>query len=161
MSEPVCVVPAGDWTGEGAVWSAVEQALYWVDINRCLIHRYDPQARATWSWFFPEPPVALALTDRDDTILVALASRLVLWQPRNDARADFVALERNSPHARLNDGAADPAGNFWVGSMQNNVMPDGSDVPITDHAAGSLYRVTPGGAFTVEKSAIGISNTFA
>ena len=27
--------------------------------------------------------------------------------------------------ARLNDGRPDPAGDFWVGSMQNNVAPDG------------------------------------
>ena len=61
MAEPVCVVPAGDWTGEGAVWHAEEEALYWVDITRFLIHRYDPATKATWSWFFSEPPTALGL----------------------------------------------------------------------------------------------------
>jgi sugar lactone lactonase YvrE len=46
MGEVECLVPAGDWTGEGAVWHEGEQALYWVDISRFLIHRYDPASRA-------------------------------------------------------------------------------------------------------------------
>jgi sugar lactone lactonase YvrE len=161
MGEVECLVPAGDWTGEGAVWHAGEQALYWVDISRFLIHRYDPASRSTWSWLFPEPPTTLALTDRPDTIAVALGGRIVLWQPRTDARTDFAFPVDNWPNARLNDGRADPAGNLWVGSMQNNVADDGSDRPITDRAAGRLFRVAPDGGVTVVKTGIGIANTFA
>jgi sugar lactone lactonase YvrE len=161
MADVVCLVPAGDWTGEGAVWHEGEQALYWVDISRFLIHRYDPASRATWSWLFAEPPTALALTDRPDTLAVAVGGRIQLWQPRTDSRADFAFPEDNWPKARLNDGRADPAGNFWVGSMQNNVAGDGSDRPITDRAAGRLFRVAPDGGVTVVKTGIGISNTFA
>ncbi len=128
MTTPLCVVPAGDWTGEGALWHAEERALYWVDINRFLIHRFDTDTGNVRHWFFNEPPTALALTDRTDTLLVALASRIILWQPRNDARADFASPERNWPRARLNDGRPDPAGNFWVGSMFNNVAADGTDI---------------------------------
>ena len=142
MGEPECLVPAGDGTGEGAVWHDGEQALYWVDINRFLIHRYDPASRATWSWFFNEPPTTLALTNRADTIAVALGGRIVLWQPRTDSRVDFVLAEDNWPAARLNDGRADPAGNLWVGSMQNNVAEDGSGTPITDRAADVLRKWT-------------------
>jgi sugar lactone lactonase YvrE len=161
MGEVECLVPAGDWTGEGAVWHAGEQALYWVDISRFLIHRYDPASRATWSWLFPEPPTTLALTDRPDTMAVALGGQIVLWQPRTSARADFAFPEDTWPNARLNDGRADPAGNLWVGSMQNNVADDGSDRPITDRAAGRLFRVAPDGGVTVVKTGIGIANTFA
>jgi sugar lactone lactonase YvrE len=159
MAEPVCIVPAGDRTGEGAVWHAVEQALYWADINRFLIHRLDPATGAVKSWFFAEPPTALALTDRSDTLLVALASKVILWQPANDARADFATPEKNWPHVRLNDGRPCPAGYFWVGSMQNNVAHDGADIPITDRSAGRLFRVAARGSSTVEKSGIGITNT--
>ncbi len=161
MGEVACLVPAGDWTGEGAVWHEGEQALYWVDISRFLVHRYDPASRATWSWLFGEPPTTLALTDRPDTLAVAVGGRIVLFKPRTDARADFAFPETNWPMARLNDGRADPAGNLWVGSMQNNVAGDGSDRPITDRAAGRLFRVAPDGLVTVIKTGIGISNTFA
>ncbi|WP_421726408.1 SMP-30/gluconolactonase/LRE family protein [Bauldia sp.] len=160
MGEVECVVPAGDWTGEGAVWHAGENALYWVDINRLLVHRYDPETKSTRSWFFDRPPAALALTDRDDTLLVALGGGLILWQPANDARADFAEPETNWPDARMNDGRPDPAGHFWVGTMFNNIGPDGATIDIADEAAGRLFRVTANGASTVEKTGIGISNTF-
>jgi sugar lactone lactonase YvrE len=161
MTTPLCVVPAGDWTGEGALWHAEERALYWVDINRFLIHRFDSETGNVRHWFFAEPPTALALTDRTDTLLVALASRIILWQPRNDARADFAAPERNWPRARLNDGRPDPAGNFWVGSMFNNVAADGADVPMAASDVGRLFCVRADGSSTVEKTGIGIANTLA
>ncbi len=159
MNQPVCIVPAGDWTGEGATWSAEENALYWVDINRFLVHRMDGQTRATRSWFFDEPATALGLTDRPDTLVVALATRLVLWQPANDARADFCSPDDTAPRTRLNDGRPDPAGCFWVGSMANNVGPDGGDLPIEDESAGRLFRVRADATSTVEKRDIGIANT--
>ncbi|HEY5082677.1 MAG TPA: SMP-30/gluconolactonase/LRE family protein [Bauldia sp.] len=160
MADPVCVVPAGDWTGEGALWHAAERALYWVDINRFLIHRYDPSTRAVRTWFFLEPPTAIGLTDRVDTLIVSLASRLILWQPDNDARADFASPHHDWPKVRFNDARPDPAGNFWAGTMQNNVADDGGDIPITDRTLGSLFRVTGRGVSTIEKSGIGIANTF-
>lgn len=161
MAEPVCLVPTGDWTGEGAVWQAEENALYWVDINRFLIHRLDLEARATRTWFFAEPPTAIGLTDRPGTLVVALASKMIVWQPQNDARADFAVPEKDWPKVRSNDARPDPAGNFWLGTMQNNVADDGSDIAITDHTLGKLFRIDAKGAFTVEKTGIGISNTLA
>lgn len=160
MGDLRCLVPAGDGTGEGAVWHAGEQALYWVDISRFLIHRYDPASRATWSWFFDEPPTTLALTDRPDTLAVAVGGRIVLWQPRTDARHDLVTAEDQWPRVRLNDGRADPAGSLWVGSMFNNIADDGTGRPITDEAAGRLFRVAGDGSVSLHKTGIGISNTF-
>ena len=159
MSEPKCIVPAGDGTGEGALWSAGENALYWVDITRFLIHRMDYASRATQSWFFDQPVAAIGLTSRPDTHVVALASKVIMWQPANDARGDFAVPDDTSPRTRLNDGRPDPAGNFWVGSMQNNVAPDGSDLPIDDHTSGRLFRIRRNGEVSVEKSGIGIANT--
>lgn len=160
MAEPICVVPAGDWTGEGAVWHAGEAALYWVDINRFLIHRFEPAGGNVRTWFFDEPVTALGLTDRADTLIVAEASKIILWQPGNDARADFANPHRNWPKERFNDGRPDPAGYFWAGTMQNNVGGQGADVPITERAVGRLFRVARDGSSTVEKVGIGISNTF-
>ena len=41
MQNVRCLVPAVYRCGEGAVWSALESAVYWVDINRFLLHRFD------------------------------------------------------------------------------------------------------------------------
>src|SRR5690242_2422334 len=46
-TEICCVVPAGDICGEGAVWHPDENVLYWTDINRFLVHRFDPASLKT------------------------------------------------------------------------------------------------------------------
>mgnify|MGYP003351187072 FL=1 len=60
-----CVVPSGDRVGEGAVWSAQDQSVYWTDINRFLIHAHDTRTGATRSWCFDEPVVALSLSTEE------------------------------------------------------------------------------------------------
>lgn len=157
-STVVCVAPVGDRCGEGAVWSAEERAVYWTDINRFLIHRYDEAKGAVQSWLFDEPVVALALTSRAGTLLVALGSRLILWQPATDARSDHSFALPGSPRVRLNDGRPDPVGNFWVGSMKNNVNADGS-LGETAKGEGTLFRIAPDGTVTTWRDGIGISNT--
>ncbi len=156
--EPVCLVPAGDRCGEGAVWSADERALYWTDINRFLIHRFRPADGCVRSWLFDEPVVALALTTRSGQMLVALGSQLILWRPATDERTAQGFSLPGSPMVRLNDGRADPDGRFWIGSMRNNVAPNGDALPAggTD---GVLYRVSATGEAESFRTGIGISNT--
>lgn len=153
-----CLVPAGDRVGEGAVWSAGERAVYWTDINRFLIHRLDTGTRSLRSWFFDEPVVALALTTQDGRLLVALGSRLIYWWPATDRREDFGFSLPGSPRVRLNDGRPDPNGNFWVGSMKNNVLPDGQ-LGEAGKGEGILYRIMPDGHASEWRHDLGISNT--
>jgi sugar lactone lactonase YvrE len=116
------------------------------------------------SWTFEEPVVAIALTSKAGTLLLALASRLMLWTPDADRRVPLEFTLAGSPLVRLNDGRADPRGDFWVGSMQNNVLPNGDlDLTVEGHWArpghGKLFRVTGNGTHSIEESDIGISNT--
>lgn len=159
MAEPVCIVPAGDWTGEGVVWKQDEKALYWVDISRFLIHRWDFENGCTQSWQFDEPLAALALSDRRDTLVVAAASRAITWKPATDQRAWLSKPLVDWPGVRLNDGAAGPDGKFWVGSMRNNIGRDGSHLDVDYGTAGELLRVDGSGSFQVMQTGIGISNT--
>jgi len=158
--EPVCVAPVGDRCGEGPVWHAGEQALYWTDINRFLIHRMDSRDRSVKSWFFDEPVTTIVLTDRNDTLAVALGSRLILWNPLSDQRRDHGFRIRGWPAVRLNDGRADPRGSLWLGSMRNNVTPEGCAIK-AEGTDGILIRIDPDGNVTEWKTGIGVSNTLA
>ena len=153
-----CIAPTGDRCGEGVVWSADEAAVYWTDVNRFLIHRLDTIGGGVHTWLFNEPVVALALTTRPGTMLVALGSRLLLWRPETDTRQDHGFALPGWPQVRLNDGRADPLGNFWVGSMQNNVLPDG-EASESGPGHGTLFRIAPDGAVTIWREGLGISNT--
>ena len=158
-SDPICCAPTGDRCGEGVAWHSSEQAVYWTDINRFLIHRFDPANGSVKSWFFDEPVTAILLTDRDDTLAVTLGSRVILWEPSTDSRRDQGFRLPAWPSARLNDAAVDPRGSLWAGSMQNNVNPDGSEGPI-DQTLGALYRIDPDGGVREFQDHIQISNTF-
>ncbi len=155
---PVAIV--GDRTGEGAIWCSEEQAVYWTDINRFLVHRMTHPDRRLTTWVFDEPPTALALSAEPGRILVALASRLLWWWPATDRREPHGFTLSGHPKVRLNDGRADPLGNFWVGSMFNNVTDQGEATDI-HHApdTGVLFKVAPDGSAEETLRGIGISNT--
>jgi len=157
---PVCVAPIGDWCGEGAVWHAKHQAVYWTDINRFLVHRYTPADQCVRTWTFDEPVTALTLTASSKTLCAVLGSCVIAWQPETDLRGEPVFRLEGWPKVRLNDARADPRGSLWVGSMRNNVNPDGSTCAL-EGQEGKLFRLDPDGAVTTWRSGIGISNTIA
>ena len=155
-----CVTPTGDICGEGAVWHPDEQALYWTDINRFLIHRFAPEDGATFTWMFEEPVTSMNLTTDRKRLLVVFASRVGLWSPDTHPHAETLWELPTAPEMRCNDAGIDPRGSLWVGTMRNNVGPRGEnlDVIFTD---GVLYRIEPNGTATEWKRNIGISNTVA
>ncbi len=152
-----CVAPVGDRCGEAATWDANNALLYWADVNRFLIHRLDHQG-AVRSWFFDEPVVALSLTDQPGVLLAALGSRLILWRPADDHRTDFGFSCSGWPKVRFNDGRAGPRGDFWIGSMANNVGRCGENGEIIGRL-GELRRLETGAQPCLIRSEIGISNT--
>jgi sugar lactone lactonase YvrE len=153
-----CVAPTGDVCGEGAVWAAAEGRLYWTDINRFLVHSLTVADGSVRTWFFDEPVVALALTDRPGVMLAALASRLILFTPAEDGRAPLGPALPGSPLVRFNDGRPDPLGRMIIGTMGNNVGPAGEGLEVRP-GLGKLYRFGPEPAFVELAGGIGIANT--
>lgn len=153
-----CIVPARNWCGESPVWNATEQALFWVDINCRRVHRFNPENKDLRTWDFDEPVTALGLTTRDNTMLVALASRLVFWEPETHSRTEAGFRLDGWPRLRFNDGRPDPRGSFWVGTMWNNILPDGGDGKVGGRD-GVLYRFDPNGAVSEWERGLGIANT--
>lgn len=158
IGEVQCIAPTGDICGEAATWSADENRIYWVDINRFLLHRLDLSSGAVTSHLFDEPVVALSLTTRDGTLLVALGSKLVLLDVEADSRKDLGVSLPGAPNVRFNDGRTDPNGIFWIGSMGNNVGPEGENLDVTD-GLGKLFRYQAGGQLEEVETGIGIANT--
>lgn len=152
------VAGSHDSVGESPVWHPEERCVYWVDINGARIRRFCLSTSALQTWQFNQPVTALSLCENAEHLVVAIGGHLILWNPRNDHRQDFAQVDTQWPRNRLNDGGSGPDGNFWVGSMQNNVASDGGELPIEANT-GSLYRVTPNGEVTVHDSGFGITNT--
>jgi sugar lactone lactonase YvrE len=155
-----CIADTRNQIGEGPLWHPEDNSIYWTDINGFTIQRYGLDDEALQLWQFEEPVCALSLTTDPERMLVALGSRLILWNPLTDQRQEFARPEPDTPFNRLNDGATDPFGNFWVGSMRNNVAADGSHLEVSG-ATGSLYRILPDGRVDVCDTGFSISNTLA
>jgi sugar lactone lactonase YvrE len=158
MKVAECIVRSRDLCGESPLWDAAQKCVYWTDINGFAIRRLFPATGKMKSWKFDAPVTALALTSIDGWLIAAVGGRLLFWTADGDRRVEFVAVERDWPNHRLNDGSADPEGNFWVGSMRNNVAADGSEVK-AEGFTGSLYRVNPSGEVSVRDSEFEIANT--
>lgn len=161
----VCIAPVADRCGEGAVWHAAKQTLFWTDINRFLIHSWHAETHAITTWSFDEPVTALNLTTDDDLLLVCFASRIALWSVRTGAVVEdasrFAGFHLpGSPAVRCNDARVDAAGRLWVATMQNNVGRDGEPLEITAHL-GELFSLNAAGQVVRLRSGLGIGNTVA
>jgi sugar lactone lactonase YvrE len=165
MSLVRCVAEARNLVGEGPIWHPERQRLFWTDINGMKVHSIDPSAsnKQIDTWQFSAPVSTLSRTSMPDWLLVAAGRDLLRWNPATGERILLAEVEDSRSGNRLNDGAADPEGNFWVGSMRNNVAPDGGGLDIDwnrpENRTGSLYRVTPDGAVTQQATSLGIPNT--
>jgi sugar lactone lactonase YvrE len=153
-----CVVESRNVLGESPLWHPEDASVYWTDINGFRIHRYEVHGGALSAWQFDQPVCSLSLTTDPERLLVAVGPSVILWTPARDERVEFARIEPDWPNNRLNDGATDPNGFYWVGSMRNNIAPDGSPIDVTGET-GSLYRVAPTGEVTVWDSGFGITNT--
>jgi sugar lactone lactonase YvrE len=155
--DPVCIAATGDECGEGILWEAASNSIYWTDINRFLVHRYRLEDAELKTWFFSEPVTCVLATNKN-TLLLVLGSGIALWAPERDVRHDHLYSLPGWPLVRCNDGAVDPRGDLWVGSMRNNVRADGEAGEVGGWD-GVLYRIDGNAESTEWKCNLGISNT--
>lgn len=145
-----CVLDARARLGECPVWSIDEQALYWVDINAPSLNRFDPQSGANLAWPMPSAIGSFAMRAQGGFVA---ALRDGIWLVDRAGRlGDRMAEAPYDPsHHRFNDGRADRAGRFWVGTMNER----------RDAASGALYCLDAYFALSRVLDGITISNGLA
>ena len=160
QQDVTCVVDSRNMLGEGVFWCPQEQAVYWLDVPMpSFIHRFNPATGDHTSWPMPEMVTAMAKRG-DGTLLVASDNGLNVFNPDTGAYGPLGELEPHLPRNRSNDGAPDARGRFWIGTMQNNLGPGGTAIPI-EGATGSLWRVEPGKPPVSAMSNLSITNGIA
>jgi sugar lactone lactonase YvrE len=133
--------------GEGPVWHPSFAGVRWVDMHAGdILELRGPDAvtrthvGTVAAAFRPRTGGGVVLADQRGFVLLdedlAVERRLPdLW---------------DDPGVRMNEGGADPAGNFWCGSMAYD----------ESEGAGALYRLTPGLDATKVLDGVTISNGF-
>jgi sugar lactone lactonase YvrE len=143
--------------GEGPHWDAKAKCLYWVDIIGHSAFVLSKNETALNSWTFDRPVSAIVPREKGG-FLVALSDRLAFLDAETGAVTPFVAPDSDHPQNRSNEARVDPRGRFWHGTMENNIGPNGEDLPVKNWT-GTLNRIDPDGTVTRFGADIGISNT--
>ena len=116
--EPRVVWDLAAELGEGPVWVERDRALWFVDIKKHQVHRYDPASGAKASWDAPEQ-VGFILPAERGGFVAGLQSGLYHFDARHRAFDPIVEVEPDKADNRLNDGVVDPSGRLWFGTMDN------------------------------------------
>jgi sugar lactone lactonase YvrE len=107
--------------GEGPVWSAARQALFWTDIQASTLWMHRPLDEATERWTLPDRLGSLVLCE-SGKLLLGLAKSLALADvdTASDAALSVMSvadIEPQHPLLRINDGRTDRSGNYVFGTM--------------------------------------------
>jgi xylono-1,5-lactonase len=117
-SEPQDVWELAAELGEGPVWVERDRALWFVDIKKQQIHRYDPTNGGRHSWRSSEQVGFIFPAERGGFV-VGLQSGLHHFDEESGDFDLIVEVEPDIPTNRLNDGIVDPQGRLWFGTMDN------------------------------------------
>ena len=145
-----CIADVHAVLGEGPVWVASEQALYWVDIKGRKIFRLGEDGELS-QW--PTPFRVGSIAPRVSGGFIAGTDEGIAQLDLKSGKLDLLLNpEEALPGNRFNDGKADREGRFWAGTMDDSERrPTGSlyrvDVDRSVTTIDSGYRVTNGPAF--------------
>ena len=115
--------------GEGPMWSARENAVYWVDIMAPALHRYSLSTQQVTTWPMPEK-IGWVIERRSKPGFIA-GFQSGFYELSLDplTRKPIFDPEPHLPGNRMNDAKVDRFGRIWAGTMDSDIK----------QATGSLY----------------------
>jgi sugar lactone lactonase YvrE len=146
-TEPRSVWDVAAELGEGPVWVERDCALWFTDIKKRKIHRYDPATGDRRTWSAPEQ-VGFVLPAAGGGFVAGLMSGLHRFDESTGRFTLIAEIEPDRPGNRLNDGAVDPAGRLWFGTMDNGESAE----------TGAFYRFERGLVAPTGLAGIAITN---
>lgn len=133
--------------GEGPLWDDRAGVLWWVDIMRGLVHRFDPATGDDRTYDAGQPVGAVGLRERGGLVM-AVKDGFATLDVASGAVTPLVDVEKATSGNRMNDGYVDARGRFWAGTMP------------TDESGptGALYRLDADHSTTTILTGISCSN---
>jgi sugar lactone lactonase YvrE len=120
--------------GEGPLWDAVAQALYWVDSFGPMLFRYDFAGGRTQSWELPGKTVGSLALRQQGGLLLAMDHGFYFFRPKTGELVSIAQPLAGREGLRLNDGKVDPYGSFVSGGM---------NVDFTQNENCPMFRLSP------------------
>lgn len=142
--EPELIVDYQCECGENPLWHPQEKRLYWEDIPKGRIFRYEP-ATGRHEMCYEGDPVGGFTVQADGSLLLFMAKGAIrLW--REGKVTTLYETLPDEENNRFNDVIADPAGRVFCGTMS------------PPHRLGRLYRLDTDGSIRVIQEGVGTSN---
>jgi D-xylonolactonase len=113
--------------GEGIIWDDRRKKLFWIDIKQAKLFESDPTTPSVCEWKVIGDvggSIGSIAADRTGSGFIAATGRgfvrLVCNDQAKTAKVEFLANpEADKIGNRFNDGAIDPFGHFWAGTMDD------------------------------------------
>ena len=139
-----------DRLGEGPIWDAESQRLFWLDFLAGTIHRLDPVSGERQDYAVPAPIGSMSLC-RSGGAILSLQDGFHRHDFTTGSTEPVALLGLGHPHVRLNDGKTDRQGRFVAGTMH---LHRADDEPVV----GGLFRLNPEGTVDLLVEDIATSN---
>lgn len=135
-------------TGEGPLWHADHECLYWLDIPPGRLYQYHPSSATHRLVYQADRPIGGFTIQVDGSLLLFMgAGRVMRWREEGtEILIPELPAERDT---RFNDVIAGPQGQVFCGTMSARPSPPYS---------GRLYHLAPNGAIHSVLEGIGTSN---
>ena len=147
MADVKAVLPAKTKLGEGVLWDAERQVVWFVDIKRHRLWHFDPSNGSNSYAEAPEQ-IGWAIPAEGGKLLCGLKDGLYLFDPETASFEKLGTVPGEPATNRLNDACTDPWGRVWFGSMD-----DGEN-----SASGRFYVFDRGDIRAAGPSGITITN---
>ena len=163
MHSVECLSDTKDKLGESPIWVEEENSLYWVDIKRFLIHKFDTKNNNKTSWKFNESIGCIAYIKKN-LFIAGTQFGFKFANLESNQLIPIVDPESDYKNNRFNDGKCDNKGRFYAGSMNDvDNEPTGSFYilynDLTYRKFDEGYEITNGPAFSSDGNKIYFTDT--
>ena len=153
MTDVRIAFDAGNHLGETPIWSAGEQALWWVNCEHPPeLHRWHPESGEHRAWPMPQR-IGGFVPKASGGLLVALADGLYDFDPASGALS-FRVPSPFPAHVKLHECHCDRQGRFWIGAFDH-------DFPANRAASGGAICRLDGDRLTPVIEGIAVANALA
>jgi len=142
------LVSSQNHLGEGPVWDARENCLYWVDLFKNRIYQWSP-SQPGQAKDIPLPHMVSAIGLRASGFVLATSDGFAYIDPNYHVENIYAFPHMLQPGAHSNDGAVDRQGRFWAGTAAG------------PQPNNHLYCLSADASVRTMETGIGISNGIA